>query len=130
MLLKLRKTGKTFHHSWFTRSTRLVNSRSVPHNFLGLACSSLLTSLQISVKHIKKVWSNNFCKQYALRMLFFKGFSPNSQENVKYISMEPEIAILKQNNKQKKRKKNLLLTMSKIKIWGATFNMFENSQKE
>ena len=63
-------------------------------------------------------------------MLFFKGFSPNSQENVKYISMEPEIAILKQNKKQKKRKKNLLLTMSKIKIWGATFNMFENSQKE
>lgn len=63
-------------------------------------------------------------------MLFFKGFSPNSQENVKYISMEPEIAILKQNKEQKKRKKNLLLTMSKIKIWGATFNMFENSQKE
>lgn len=32
--------------------------------------------------------------------------------------------------KEKKRKKKLLLTMSKIKIWGATFNMFENSQKE
>ena len=62
-------------------------------------------------------------------MLFFKGFSPNSQENVKYISMEPAFAILKQK-KKKKEKKNLLLTMSKIKIWGATFNMFENSQKE
>ena len=62
-------------------------------------------------------------------MLFFKGFSPNSQENVKSISMEPAFAILKQKNK-KKGKKNLLLTMSKIKIWGATFNMFENSQKE
>lgn len=60
-------------------------------------------------------------------MLFFKGFSPNSQENVKSISMEPAFAILKQ---KKKEKKNLLLTMSKIKIWGATFNMFENSQKE
>ena len=62
-------------------------------------------------------------------MLFFKGFSPNSQENVKSISMEPAFAILKQK-KKKKEKKNLLLTMSKIKIWGATFNMFENSQKE
>ena len=62
-------------------------------------------------------------------MLFFKGFSPNSQENVKSISMEPAFAILKQK-KKKKGKKNWLLTMSKIKIWGATFNMFENSQKE
>lgn len=62
-------------------------------------------------------------------MLFFKGFSPNSQENVKSISMEPAFAIFKQK-KKKKEKKNLLLTMSKIKIWGATFNMFENSQKE
>lgn len=64
-------------------------------------------------------------------MLFFKGFSPNSQENVKSISMEPAFAISKQKKQTKKRKKkNLSLTMSKIKIWGATFNMFENSQKE
>ena len=64
-------------------------------------------------------------------MLFFKGFSPNSQENVKSISMEPAFAISKQKKQKKKRKKkNLSLTMSKIKIWGATFNMFENSQKE
>lgn len=63
-------------------------------------------------------------------MLFFKGFSPNSQENVKSISMEPAFAILKQKKTKKKEKKTLSLTMSKIKIWGATFNMFENSQKE
>ena len=63
-------------------------------------------------------------------MLFFKGFSPNSQENVKSISMEPAFAILKQKKQKQKQKKILLLTMSKIKIWGATFNMFENSQKE
>ena len=37
---------------------------------------------------------------------------------------------LKTKKTKKKVKKNLLLTMSKIKIWGATFNMFENSQKE
>ena len=37
---------------------------------------------------------------------------------------------LKEKKTKKKGKKNLLLTMSKIKIWGATFNMFENSQKE
>ena len=52
-------------------------------------------------------------------MLFFKGFSPNSQDNVKSISIEPAFAILK----QKKTKKN------KKKFGGATFNMFENSQK-
>lgn len=63
-------------------------------------------------------------------MLFFKGFSPNSQENVKSISMEPAFAILKQKKQKKKKKRNLSLTMSKIKIWGATFNVFENSQKE
>ena len=66
-------------------------------------------------------------------MLFFKGFSPNSQDNLKSISMEPAFAILKQKKtkkNKKKQKKILLLTMSKIKIWGATFNMFENSQKE
>ena len=63
-------------------------------------------------------------------MLFFKGFSPNSQENVKSISMEPAFAILKQKKTKKKEQKTLSLTMSKIKIWGATFNMFENSQKE
>ena len=63
-------------------------------------------------------------------MLFFKGFSPNSQDNVKSISMEPAFAILKQKKNKKKQKKILLLTMSKIKIWGATFNMFENSQEE
>lgn len=63
-------------------------------------------------------------------MLFFKGFSPNSQENVKSISMEPAFAILKQKKQKKKEKRNLSLTMSKIKIWGATFNVFENSQKE
>ena len=47
--------------------------------------------------------------------------------------MEPAFAILKQKKtkkNKKKQKKILLLTMSKIKIWGATFNMFENSQKE
>ena len=38
-------------------------------------------------------------------MLFFKGFSPNSQENVKSISMEPAFAILKQNKKTKKKTK-------------------------
>ena len=38
-------------------------------------------------------------------MLFFKGFSPNSQENVKYISMEPAFAILKKKKKKKRKKK-------------------------
>ena len=38
-------------------------------------------------------------------MLFFKGFSPNSQENVKSISMEPAFAILKQKKKKKEKKK-------------------------
>lgn len=37
-------------------------------------------------------------------MLFFKGFSPNFQENVKYISMEPAFAILKQKQKNQKKK--------------------------
>lgn len=37
-------------------------------------------------------------------MLFFKGFSPNSQENVKYISMEPAFAILKKKKKKRKKK--------------------------
>ena len=38
-------------------------------------------------------------------MLFFKDFSPNSQENVKSISMEPAFAILKQKKQKKKEKK-------------------------
>ena len=42
-------------------------------------------------------------------MLFFKGFSPNSQENVKSISMEPAFAILKQKKNKKKRKKKFVI---------------------
>lgn len=42
-------------------------------------------------------------------MLFFKGFSPNSQENVKSISMEPAFAILKPKKTKKKGKKNFVI---------------------